>query len=342
MTLQLPVPKVYIDKKVYSKISHWVSKGGSHECSGMGKVKVDGEKIVIVDAWMVKQKNSGAETEMDGDDLAKMMFQKREVEGTWSFWWHSHANMDTFWSGTDRDQIAKLAANGFCVATVFNTAGKTLTCVASNNPFPFHIDGVELVIDDPMNSDMVKSWDAEYDDKVSKSNYTVGPRSYYGSLYEDEYWDDYNKRSGFPNPRGSVSTQSSWESRWGNGQTLLGSDKEAAKEVKEEPKIAETSAIDSRLDAIKRAKEIYEEIDILEKALQTGTVTKRVCALINVRHFEGIEMGTDVEGFRHTVEDEVEEALLFAEEELEIILTSLRKQEEQNNGTDKPTHKQTN
>lgn len=333
MTLDLPVPKVYIPKTVHSKITHWVGKGGSHECSGMGKVKVEDGKIIIVDAWMVKQKNSGAETEMDGDDLAKMMYQKREVEGTWSFWWHSHANMDTFWSSTDRDQIAKLAANGFCVATVFNTKGSSLTCVAGSNPFPFHINEVKLVIDDPMNQDLIKSWDAEYDDKVSKQSYSVGA---YGSLYDDAYWDDYYKRSGFPNSRGSVSsnvvgtvTRDGKPSPTQVQSTLLTSHEKAEEVTKEDE-----SPTSQRLRSINRAKEIYKDIEILERCLQTATVTKKVCQLINVRHFEGIEIGTDIEGSRKTVEDEVEEALFFLEEELDLIVSSLRKSEEKTtNGT---------
>lgn len=331
VSLALPNPIVLIPKEVYDKITHWVKKGASHECSGMGKVVIDGTKIKIVDAWMVKQKNSGGDTEMDGDHLAKLMYNKRDVPGTWSFWWHSHANMSTFWSYTDKDQIAKIANNGLCIATVFNTRGETRTCVASSSPFPFHVDEIKIEVEeDPINAEKIKSWDFEYDDNVTK-------QATYGSIMWPNEWEDeyYNNRHNGGRefglnpyaepPRGSVSS------------TLQEREKAAQKrEEKIDSRTEENWASETDVErSHERLRECYQQLDTLEQAYGDGEITKEVCEILGIIYEPGLNALTELET-GEMLGVELEEAMIALDEEIDIIrkgLTNAARTNNDKNGT---------
>lgn len=63
---------------------------------------------------------------MDAASIAKAMYETRDDEGMFNFWWHSHVNMGVFWSGTDMDTIRQIGSQGFVVATVFNKKNEML------------------------------------------------------------------------------------------------------------------------------------------------------------------------------------------------------------------------
>lgn len=185
VNFDLPTPKITMSRELYTKIMWWVAKATPSECSGLGKTVIEGDTIKIVDAWMVKQKNSSATTDMDEDAIGQLMYEKRDVPGIMNFWWHSHANMDVFWSGTDRQQIAKIANNGMCVAIVFNNAKKARACIAVNSPIPMHIDDVRVVVEDNYLTDQ---WDKEFDDAIVKRSYHSR-----GESFLSRYYDGYGE-----------------------------------------------------------------------------------------------------------------------------------------------------
>lgn len=115
-------PQVHFDPKVYDKIMHFVNKTPL-ECSGLGLVKIEENILRVVDAWMLPQKNSSGDTELDPAGIAKAMYVHRDCESRgeyMNFWWHSHQNMGVFWSATDKTAIETLGKNGWVLATVFN------------------------------------------------------------------------------------------------------------------------------------------------------------------------------------------------------------------------------
>jgi proteasome lid subunit RPN8/RPN11 len=191
LNYEFPSPKVVIPRDVYTKLMFWVNKGGSHECSGLGKTVFEDGKIKVVDAWMVKQKNTGGTTDMDEDAIGTLLYDKRETLGSMNFWWHSHANMGVFWSSTDRNQITKIASEGFCLAIVFNTKKEHLACVAFGSPVPMYVNGVSVTIEENVDASVVEAWKSEYDSAVQKN--AVVHRSTLGLHYEgwnDDYWSD--------------------------------------------------------------------------------------------------------------------------------------------------------
>lgn len=184
-----PTPKVVIPRNVYTKMMYWVSKAGYSECSGLGKTVFEDGKIKVVDAWMVKQRNTSGTTDMDEDAIGTLLYEKRETPGIMNFWWHSHANMGVFWSGTDRDQINKIASNGSCLAIVFNNKKETLACVAIGQPIPMYINGVQVTVEEPYDQDVINTWNAEYDAAVEKhKTYPHSSRYGYGGYIDDSDW----------------------------------------------------------------------------------------------------------------------------------------------------------
>lgn len=184
-------PRVTIDWDVYQKIMYWVNKAPG-EISGLGKVvpKEDGT-FRVTSAVLIKQENGAASTEMDGAAISKCMFELKDDPGHLNFWWHSHVNMEVFWSGTDIDTIREIGQNGFVVATVFNKKRemKSAVYVKPTDILP------EVFIDDlptkPLHylkPEQVTAWDAEYDLKtvVKTYNYTGYNRDDWG------HWDREN------------------------------------------------------------------------------------------------------------------------------------------------------
>ena len=159
---------VNIDNKVYQKIMHWVDKA-TGEVSGLGKLTINKNGVIeIKSAYLVNQKNTGSSTDLDANAVSKLVYEKRNEEGYLNFWWHSHVNMDVFWSGVDLDTIRQLGQEGFIVATVFNKKREMLSCLyrKSDDIFPeTFLDELDTKIIDYIPATEIESWDNEFDAK---------------------------------------------------------------------------------------------------------------------------------------------------------------------------------
>jgi proteasome lid subunit RPN8/RPN11 len=167
--------KLIIPDEIYQKIIWWVRKA-TGECSGFGKVVYKDGAFRVESAMLVKQSNSSAETEIDGGDLAKAMYDLREAPGDLVWWWHSHVNMDVFWSSTDREAIEMVGAGGYCIATVFNKRCEYLS--AYYRPEKDEIPGVfidELDTSFPrtLPAEMTAPWEKEFEEKCAVKTYSV-------------------------------------------------------------------------------------------------------------------------------------------------------------------------
>lgn len=191
--------QVQIDPKVHAKIMHWVNKA-TGECSGLGKVQVEGGSLRVIDACLVKQENAGASTEMDGGAVAKAMYEMRETPGHLNFWWHSHVNMDVFWSGTDIDTIRDIGKNGFLVSSVFNKRQeiKSALYVNAGELFPeLFFDDLPTFFTCVTTQEEREVWDKEFDEKCKDARWTYNGndrgylRSYHydDSPYKGRQWD---------------------------------------------------------------------------------------------------------------------------------------------------------
>lgn len=170
--------EIQLSRETYTKIMHWINKS-SDEVSGFGKVIYHPETQVfqVVDAYLLKQSNGAAHTDIDAASLAKLMFTSKDVEGELKWWWHSHVNMPVFWSSTDTATIKELASQGWMAATVFNKKEEMRSAVGMLVTTPL---GTDIMIKDELPTYImdytdeveVKAWDEEYDTNVQKKTFT--------------------------------------------------------------------------------------------------------------------------------------------------------------------------
>lgn len=189
--------KVYIDRKVYQKIMHWVDKAEG-EVSGMGSIVKGPGYMRVVSACMLPQENGATSTDLDADGVAKAMYLLRNEPGEMNFWWHSHVNMGVFWSGTDTATIEELGRNGFLLATVFNKKREMRSALWYQSPYKdeslgdhMFLDELETQIFDSLTKEEVTAWDEEYTRNIIEKKYK--------SIYDSNRWSASGYRAtGYP------------------------------------------------------------------------------------------------------------------------------------------------
>ena len=146
--------EVYIQKKDWDKIINYArcaSDKWSTEIGGMAVTRQDKDgNWEIVDPQIMKQEVSAALCELDKTELAtyysKMAIKYRK-DNIRFCWWHSHAKMDAFWSGTDTNTIDEYEDRDLSFALVVNDREEYKCRVSVWKPFTIHKD-VELQIID--------------------------------------------------------------------------------------------------------------------------------------------------------------------------------------------------
>lgn len=181
------IKKVFILDKAREKVQFWVNQADI-EVSGFGTAYYDKEldSIVVTDAWVLKQKTAGAaHTEIDGEALAALSEEVAAIDPRLElrWWWHSHVNMQAFWSGTDTTTIKELGANGWISATVFNKRGETRSAVCVKTTRTDETDFGKVVTRDVVLEDNAttyyeehkdarhEQWKKELDDAMPKKSF---------------------------------------------------------------------------------------------------------------------------------------------------------------------------
>lgn len=175
--------KFLIDSKVYAKVMYLVHKCDK-EISGLGKVKIDGETVRITEMFLLDQQCTGTTTDLEADAVSKALYEAHcsLAEGELLWWWHSHVDMQVFWSGTDMATIREFGANGRFFATVFNKKAEMRSAYyqAGNGQFPqVFVDAIETKIDFGLTQEEVADLDKQYTEKVKIKKRTM-PKSYTG------------------------------------------------------------------------------------------------------------------------------------------------------------------
>lgn len=119
--------KLQIEKTAWDKITAFTDLCPD-EISGLGKVEVRNGQLVVTDVAIFEQKVSAAHSTITMESLAK--FQEERVRAgesmkQWCFWWHSHAHMGVFFSGTDTNTIDNSTEFPWLVSLVTNKKHET-------------------------------------------------------------------------------------------------------------------------------------------------------------------------------------------------------------------------
>lgn len=141
--------KLLIERGAWQKIQAYVDNC-PYEIGGLGKVTcVDGD-FLVTDAEIFTQKVNAAHVEMTAETLA--LFQTEKVRAKQSmrdykFWWHSHAKMAVFFSGTDTDTINQSGAEfPWLVSFVTNHKHEKVARLDIYQPVHVHCDlPIEIV-----------------------------------------------------------------------------------------------------------------------------------------------------------------------------------------------------
>ena len=117
----------YIPENDWYKLQAWAKLAhdeDQNEISGLltAVPQKDG-RFKLSDIEILKQENTGTNTELDKDSVAQytmkygMKYNNPEMKFVW---WHSHHTMAAFWSGTDENEINAWENNSFSLALVIN------------------------------------------------------------------------------------------------------------------------------------------------------------------------------------------------------------------------------
>ena len=144
--------EVYITQKDWDKIINYArcsSQTWGTEIGGMAVTLQDKDgDWKIQDPVIMKQEVSQALCELDKTELAQYyskMAMKYKNHNMRFCWWHSHAEMSAFWSGTDKNTIDEYEDGDLSFALVVNCKEEYKCRVSVWKPFTIHED-IDLTI----------------------------------------------------------------------------------------------------------------------------------------------------------------------------------------------------
>lgn len=161
-------PTIKISALATQKIGHWVeiAKG---EVSGLGIVKkLSDRTLVVEDAILLKQVCSSSHTKLDSSSLHTFL-QDCEDPSLYRFWWHSHASMECFWSGTDIETINLFCNADFLISAVVNKSRNWRVRLDIYNPLRLEIDHITPIFQ-TIDLGLKTECELEFKDKVSSNN----------------------------------------------------------------------------------------------------------------------------------------------------------------------------
>jgi len=114
--------KLELSNLAYSKMVHYTQKARG-EISGFGKIKKIGNRIIVTNVKIFKQKCTSIHTSLDEETLHLFLgrlIRRGENIGKWKLWWHSHNDFGVHWSGTDEDNITRHSENSYLLSICIN------------------------------------------------------------------------------------------------------------------------------------------------------------------------------------------------------------------------------
>lgn len=120
------------------------------EIAGMGKVRVSDEgDIMLLDVAIYDQTVTGGTADLSSEALARFqmeLIQKGESPKDWTLWWHSHADMPAFFSGTDTGTIDASTEYQYLVSLVVNRRRERKARLDLYHPFRFTQDNLAIIV----------------------------------------------------------------------------------------------------------------------------------------------------------------------------------------------------
>ncbi len=167
--------KIVIQAPAWEKIMQFTTLA-TGEISGLGKVeKIDGH-LTVTDVEIFEQTTSGAHSTIPTEALAK--FQDEIVRNggsmkSYTLWWHSHANMDVFFSGTDTNTIDGSTEFPYLVSLVVNKKGEFKARLDIHHPVHLCAEDIEVEILDEDDDEDITAARKILEELVDKRNEVI-------------------------------------------------------------------------------------------------------------------------------------------------------------------------
>lgn len=168
------------------------SKG---EVSGLGDVIVKDGELTITNVYIFPQECSGGETDMDWEAVTNFLsqFKAGSPEAMAKrLWWHSHADMQAFFSGTDKDTIISWGKQGvqYLVSICVNKKREVAVRYDVFKPVHLYTDKCNLWVMDDENDGLYKETQQQVA-KLVREKKCEPARIQYGSGRDDNDWEDW-------------------------------------------------------------------------------------------------------------------------------------------------------
>ncbi len=170
---------VAINARAYQKIRHWVMMAQG-EVSGLGIVSERRDErghiiqLVVDEVYLIKQQCSGTDTLLNDESIAQFLIEMTKQEEDVSklkLWWHSHANMEVFWSSTDEQCIQGLANSSYMLSIVVNKKKNMLARIDVYNPFHLTLNKIETDVFYPDEPELAEFCKNEFIEKVTEHSF---------------------------------------------------------------------------------------------------------------------------------------------------------------------------
>lgn len=142
--------KLVLPASVEKKLNAYVQSVDT-EIAGMGKGRIDYEnqEIIMEDVAIYDQEVTGGTADLSSLSVAKWATELLRSGGNpqeWFIWWHSHANMAAFFSGTDTNTIDNSTEYEYLVSLVVNRRRERKARLDTHRPFRLKMENMPIEI----------------------------------------------------------------------------------------------------------------------------------------------------------------------------------------------------
>lgn len=162
--------------------------------------------LLVYDIEILPQTVSGAHSSIDEEELVRFLTEKTmagESTKPYKVWWHSHVNMQAFFSTTDTGTIEQSTGFPYLLSIVTNKPGDIQTRLDIFGDLPQKDIKVEFVVQQPDNK-RLRAWvKEEIADKVTFSHYVASYVYDNGDMDKDKE-DDVPRYQSYAGKNGPV------------------------------------------------------------------------------------------------------------------------------------------
>jgi proteasome lid subunit RPN8/RPN11 len=182
----------YISRESWDKIINYArarEEQKGHEIGGMAVIiKDDDGDYIIQEPVILKQTTSAATCTMDKEALANYYVEMGMKYGSdvHFLWWHSHAKMKAFWSGTDTNTMEEYNNGKWSAFLVVNVRQEHKFSIKYWDPVPTLVDDQLTFLDeedDAIDDTIMKEVESICDDEVETIN------TGWGKAYTQSGWN---------------------------------------------------------------------------------------------------------------------------------------------------------